>query len=142
MGMQSAVSLRLLTNSVIIYLNSSVSLSVEYCLSHHTNLIQLLSHQSLLISFRDFTILIQLIVTPQLLRPHKHYRNQPYSPHPIINFSHKSHLTITNNILVTLSLSLTKSLSLSLFFTVSSNNNQQVLEKHFVVSESVHIVIV
>ena len=63
----------------------------------------------------------------------------------IINLSQKSHLTnlsslvhltVTNNSLVTLSLTLTKNLSLSMHFHISSNSNQQILDKQFVVPVS------
>ena len=126
MGMQSAASLQLLPNSVIIYLHSSVSLSVEYWLPPLTNLIQLINHHhssawhtsqsspssSLLISLYDLTNLIIVTLTHLIQL--------------IINLSQKSHftnlislvqLTVTNSGLMMLPIPLTKSLLLSMLFS-------------------------
>ena len=100
------------------------------------------SSSSSLLSLSDLTDLIIINLThPTLL---------------IINFSCKSHLgdltnlishvhlIVTNYSLVPLTISLInlKFVTLAAIFTVSSNNNQRVLEEHFVISESVHIAIV
>ena len=126
--------LRLLPNSVIINLHSSVSLSLEQWLSNLTNLIHLI-----------ITITHQLdgLYNPLPARRHS---SSTQTTHTSSSISPTSLISLTSSALCTslsrttalwhsLSLSLTKSLSLSLPFShYSSNSNQQVLEKHFVVS--------